>query len=653
MADNKKKKGGYKISKRVAAFTLSALMAGMSFLGISMFNNGDKDKDKDSTDHRHPDYSTYEPLIPSDNPDLDVTDDTPFQPDFDPSEIILPSDGQDENPVNNPDETPNDIPSTPTIPSDDTEKPVIPSEPVDTGKTDDKGSEEIPEDGKKPDETTPQGGDEDKEEHTHVFGDWEAIDDEYEQRLCSCGEVEKQLHQYKNSTVDKINSLDGTHTIITTKTCSNCNHVVELSETHKLGEWTYNKVTGKDERRCPIDSTVEQRTHECQTFKITKYDANYEYHECIDCGKTMKVKHKIQSKVLSDGSTLYTCTNDGCEYSKTIKPVVDTHSHSYKLERYDDSYEYYECSCGVTKKTSHQLSVETLADGSKVYTCQTPGCGYTKTVAPSHVHQADKFLRYEGDTEYWSCACGEEVTLSHNLGAVETEAGTFDKVRKCTTPGCGYEERTKHVHQAAVFGDYQEDEEHWICPECGTVILTTGHTLGAEHMASDSYDYEQDCETPGCDYKKVIPHSQRHKYEIVRKDETYEYWECVCGDDYIQTHSYDSGIAQGDGTYLQTCETCGYTRKFHTCERGRSVREDLMNDEGCYRYAYYCKICDRFLGYGDIVPHDTYEDDGMIYCWNCEYSKPAPSHEEEQIIDKNEVMILERKKKEKGLSNEK
>ncbi len=603
---------------------------------------------------------------------------------------------------------------------------------------------------------TEENKDSDKEEikHEHHFENWKSMDDEQEQGLCSCGEVRTQLHHNIIKNITNIPNQDATYNEVIEYQCTNCGHVLKKSTIKDcvFGEWKYNPETKREERTCRVSGYLETRKHEHQFGNITKVDDTYEYRSCNVCNEEQKIKHQLKKTVNSDGTIIYECENPECNYYKTEQP---THYHNYdQFLRYEGEKEYWGCECGKETTKSHTLGKETIDKTTHevVQKCTTPGCNYEKRMP--HTNHHNQFLRYEGEAEYWGCKdCGKEVTKNHTLGKETIDKVTHEVVQECTTPGCSYEKRTPHTNHHNQFLRYEGEIEYWECLDCGKEV-TKNHTLGKETIDKKTHEVVQECTTPGCSYEKRMPHTNHHNqflrydgeieywecldcgkeitkqhtldqgildkktHEVVQKcttpecsyekrrehtphqpsvflnyvgpvenwececgmtltknhslgtpyieegtldkvtkcttvgcnyeerilhntkdnphvyeldrantDEEKETWKCACGDSYTQGHRYNDGVAQPDGTYLQTCETCGETRNHHTCIKGDPEMVYIGTPTECYKIVYNCKICGEYVTEDAPVAHRLYTSGGKKKCrnWGCTYTEELTS----------------------------
>ncbi len=252
--------------------------------------------------------------------------------------------------------------------------------------------------------------------------------------------------------------------------CPICGY--EKTETKELndvifGEWVYNSETKQDERVAKNYDIKETREHLHDYAELTKYDDNYEYYKCV-CGSIKLQKHNLdRGKVLANGDTLYSCLNEGCDYTKTEEkqvepdiPVIPAHRHHFDtIIRFDDNYEYRSCKCGEEIKTAHSLKTTVNSDGSKDITCEN-NCGYTKHIAapqPEHKHTEatrKEYTQNKDDICYveitYCTECSKELgrkEIGHNYQS-SINPDDYSTHYSCQNDGCNVSYDVEHVHNS-------------------------------------------------------------------------------------------------------------------------------------------------------------------------------------------------------------
>lgn len=299
--------------------------------------------------------------------------------------------------------------------------------------------------------------------HYHSFGEWYSINDEEEQRKCSCGKVEKRAHKYEVISTSKgTSNKNGTHRIVITKECVNCKHKIN-----------------------------EAKTIDC-TYGSLQHDEDHEYKLCTECGYELNLgAHKFKvistsnAKSNKNGTHSVTVTKEctSCKYKFSETKTIDC---TYGSLLFDKDHEYKLCTeCGYELDLGgHTLETEVsyeAADGKHhtVITdihCTT--CDYkdSNRERESCTTNGGLIWHNNDENEYKECEhCHQEVIVgTHSYGKPENNEAGF-KVESCTHTGCGYEKA--HHHQAELTpGDYTsiDDSYHYeitSCETCGDVLL--------------------------------------------------------------------------------------------------------------------------------------------------------------------------------------
>lgn len=230
-----------------------------------------------------------------------------------------------------------------------------------------------------------------EQECDHTLGAWEAIDDTYEVRRCSCGqEEEKQLHPYG----PWIDNGDGT----CSRVCPNCKHKHTMN--HHIDTWIYEN---------------------------DEYEVGY----CKESGCLVRRPHPLGEPTVTykdngDGTHTKTITYhcSSCDHD-IVKTEVLNHGNG-TWEAIDDDYERLVDECGhELARGEHPFNVTVNDDGSKDFSC--PNCGRTKHQdAPEHTCSFSEIgRRYSHNNEQdgicytpiLGCECGitkDGTPVKHN-----------------------------------------------------------------------------------------------------------------------------------------------------------------------------------------------------------------------------------------------
>lgn len=359
--------------------------------------------------------------------------------------------------------------------------------------------------------------------HTHDWGAWEYLNDSLEQRECSCGQTETREHSLGTPSVEYQNNNDGTHTIITTKHCSTCNHDIstERTVTCDLGDWTYNPTTGLDERVCNDCGYTETREHihtdapdnlvygnatsnDDGTHTLT---ATY---TCTSCNQTVTLTKDVSCDFSAwlDHGTYHSRSCNECGYTEQNVHYPDSNGVQVTVsDREDHHIESYVCGdCGITISTEVACTSDNTVhyeeiNGVTVEYSNCTECGQ-KCDERSHTHNYGDWSYLDENNEVRSCGCGYGTeTRSHNYGDWTYDTTSGQLVQTCS--GCGHTKTKAHTHS---YGTpvKQESSDPNVCYvevstcECGdTVENSVAHSTYERTLAGTTYvlcyncDYQQ------------------------------------------------------------------------------------------------------------------------------------------------------------------
>ena len=309
-----------------------------------------------------------------------------------PSESEKPGNSGDSNQPDQPNKPENPDkpvePGEPTTPVDPDQpnKPENPDKPVDPGKP---GEPTIPTDPDQPEQPTEP--DKPNEEHKHKLNT-------------------KTLYNKNNN---------DTHTEITITSCSECDYYDKREQEKGC---SYDKVID-------FDDTKEIRECVCANTKEKEHTlssrVNADGIKTIFCTNPGCSYEKQEEKLHTDHDyTILTETTDKIEIWKCSYP-----------------------NCEETKEVSHVLDAGVIQpDGRPLYSCTNNGCNYT--YVPEHVHTSETsepIFSNTADvcyTQITKCSeCGKEldvIEVPHPSFHI-IEEGIFDCVYGCDTLNCPYE----------------------------------------------------------------------------------------------------------------------------------------------------------------------------------------------------------------------
>ena len=359
--------------------------------------------------------------------------------------------------------------------------------------------------------------------HTHSWSDWEYLNDSLEQRECACGEKETRQHTLGTPSVSYENNNDGTHKKITTRHCSTCNHdiVTEKSESCDLGNWTYNSVTGLDERKCSDCGYTETREHIHSEVPdnlvygnaVTNNNGTHKLsatYTCTLCNQTITLykDENCEYGEWKDNGTYHSRECEECGYTQQNTHYPDSNGTTITTSSREDHHtESYVCGdCGITISKD----VACTSDGTTHYeevngvTIEYSNCTvcFDRCDERSHTHNYGEWTYQDEDNEVRSCGCGYgSETRSHNYGEWTYDAASGKLVHTCS--GCGNTKTKEHTHSYGT-PEKEDSTDESVCYvevstcECGDVVRTpVEHSTYERTLAGTTYvlcyncDYQQ------------------------------------------------------------------------------------------------------------------------------------------------------------------
>ncbi len=164
-----------------------------------------------------------------------------------------------------------------------------------------------------------------------------------------------------------------------------------------------------------------------------EYGSIQHWKKCAHCGYTDSVGYHAwtfgatieEATETTEGKDYYICYGcGGTEYRTT--PVLG-HTHASGEEWKSDEIRHWtECSCGeVMDLEGHVWNEGVQTEDEIVYTCTV--CGAEKTgELPAHVHVAGSEFKYNDETHWNECECGEKLNEGNHLWVTDkVENGTI------------------------------------------------------------------------------------------------------------------------------------------------------------------------------------------------------------------------------------
>jgi len=426
-----------------------------------------------------------------------------------------------------------------------------------------------------------------------------------EERECNdCDYEETREHEHEQAPTNLVYVLDksnnnGTHKLKATYECDVCEEEITLhkDENCELGNWEYNKETGKDERDCDVCDYEETRDHEHEqapTYLVYVLDKS-------NNNGTHKLKATYECDICEEEITLHkdeNCDLGNWEYNK----------ETGKEERDCDVCDYEE-----TREHEHEQAPSDL-----VYTFDQSNSDGTHRMKAT----------YECDI------CEEQITLYKNenceYGPWEENDG-FTCKEVCEV--CDYENVKNHdmetvansVTTNPTIGVHNETKK---CNDCGyeeqVEVSCTPDGNMYYHIDGDIVTERENCSICN-DICKDDPHN--HTYgDYVSVDDDNHMRTCDCGKESVEAHSYSSWEVTSEGVNSRECGDCGHVQTVsHTCDLTTDdVYPSTKTGDYCYERVTTCTAgCDHESRVQ--VGHDYFVESssvvGTVYkCSNCGYS---------------------------------
>lgn len=446
---------------------------------------------------------------------------------------------------------------------------------------------------------------EDKEE----WGPWEAIDDEYEQRVSTSGKIEKRKHAYArwvsiSDTQEKriCNACGhveyGEHdygkweNISDTekqKECKRCGHKVtqEIDHKHNLTVWAYLNAS-LEQRSCDEDGCnyTETRKHGVLKFVQNIFRSNGDgTHKKNEQNKCTTCDHLFETLVDEKESCRYNSwTEDAdqclekhdckdCGYQETREKHKNT-----KWVSKDDEIEQLVClDCDkVLEERKHGYNnpvTEYISNGDgkthQVYVTKTcPTCDHEKEVSNEEAECTPGEWIYRDGQEYSNCQhCGQELVRVHEHDKVPADL----KYTTVTVPGATAHKRAEH---------YQIGSYTCSCGEVITVTKPSEACTYGEPYVENGYEYEVD---PLCGHVHMYAHIDKFG-AWVKVDSEHCEQSCLvtgCTNTNTERHNYGNVI---DG--VEICQNCKYEHVLEETPEEVIFPELIEIDDP--RYESYC-----------------------------------------------------------------
>ena len=332
-----------------------------------------------------------------------------------------------------------------------------------------------------------------------------------DERGCNtCGYTETRIHEHNVPTNLEYNyyssNNDGTHKLKATYECNKCHETVELYKdvSCSLSDWTYNHITGKEERECNVCGYHEERVHEHD-----REPSNLTYR--LD-GPNYDGTHKLKAS--------YTC--DSCLSIITLTKNEDCEFGSW--QQHDGSSCKSLCIvCSYEKFKNHNFTVvpnsitSNATLGKHNVTKECDDCDYTKEVEENCTSNGVRYYYRNGEiiTEREDCSiCGDvciDAAHSHSYGTYISIDDNQHK-RVCD---CEHESVEAHNYSEWILNNGQNTRECGDCHNVQTVehicSLTTNDIFPDSKSQDYCYERVTTCTIAGCTYR-VVEEQVGHNY---------------------------------------------------------------------------------------------------------------------------------------------
>lgn len=282
---------------------------------------------------------------------------------------------------------------------------------------------------------------------SHTYGDYKKTDDSNHSATCSkCGKKSTLSHTWKDDKV--LEEVTCENPGIKTQKCQQCGATREITipqtNQHQYSDWT-RLDEDKHVRKCETCGREQEEAHKKAKWSSDVFEHWYECEVCEGRG----------------GNEVHNFSGD-CESACTVCKYTSASGHLFDHQwKRDPTYHWQECeNCSAVEgKTAHQF--ENDCDS----TCDT--CGYIRQVTHEYASTMES-----NETGHWRrCTlCGQaEKARAHVLGAAATE----DSAQLCKECGFVAVPALPHVHSYSPFR--YDGNSHWGTCDCGEEMEAQKH----------------------------------------------------------------------------------------------------------------------------------------------------------------------------------
>jgi len=434
-------------------------------------------------------------------------------------------------------------------------------------------------------------------EHTHTLGEWVAINDIIEGSYCPDDGVlvKTRIHIYTITGKEVIPNNNGTHNIYITGECTNCGH----SKTRII------------------------ENQDCNYENLT-WDSVFEYETCEDCNYIYTVgKHAFDEGKIKGNQKLYSCENDGCEYtfSKPYNPNHNNNNNNGGGSNTDRPVHthYY----GEWISLNDELEANYCPEDGKLM--GTRAHKYTQTDNKVISNNDGTHTIVKGET----CAnCNHKKTSTNSVSCEFGPEVLVGNQYVSTCGICGYEKTRPYIPS-----EHTHNWSEWKVTKPAT--------------CTEDGEETRTCSVDGCTVKvetRVIPalnHSYKESTSLVSNgDGTHDLIKTktcgACGD--VQTETISSGVSCTYNNIVEVTNDDGVViQEIHSCDCGHSYTVDIdpepdhtvhtpdsngqykrSGTDCCYETYYICGECGVEYGNSKVGHVEGAPDEaGVIQCEQC------------------------------------
>ena len=464
----------------------------------------------------------------------------------------------------------------------------------------------------------------------HVYGDWMPYDATSHQKVCGCGDVIYEDHNWDGGivTTEPTVTTTGVKTYTCTVETCGATKTEDIPFIHTdYGDWEPVDDNWHSKKcACGMDTIFEEHNWKVEIEEPTHTKPGVKTYTCKDCGRE---KTELVPQTASHSYADAWSPHDANRHKKACDcgDVIyedhkwDTEEITKEATHTETGVMTYTCACGATKEeiiertpdhvygdwmpydaTSHQKvcdydgntvleehkwdggKITTPAthtkEGVKTYTC---ACGATKTEAikptPTHVYKTLR-IPYDADFHKKVCDCGQTEFEKHTWEVIKFVPHTHVSIGEITYKCAGCNDEKKEVISAGhSYGDweyYNEAQHKKTCSD-GDDTVYAAHKWDGGKITTQATHTEDGLKTYTCS------DCGGKKYEMIPKDPYHIYIP-----DQWDPHYENGKLADW---HEQEC-VCGEVgHEEHTWDEGVVEEGDEATHFKQGKKTYTCTVC--------------------------------------------------------------